>query len=479
MWSVDTQKLVSQSRILMRRKWPYPAWLKLDIWGETVMRRSVIFGGTLAAVVGITIGFSSAALWPQDTPRLLAADNDYLLNPKAQVSATAAWEAASAVAPIRSVTRTVVARNGDNLMGLLTRAGADRGDAYTAIQSLEGVYDPRRNLRVGHKLLITFDPDREDANGPLQLAKVELPLAFDRDVAVQRAANGDFTAQEIEKKLQRRLVLASGTINSSLFQDGREADIPAPVLVKMIQVYSFDVDFQREIREGDRFEILYERFFDRAGNVVHDGEVAYAMLSLKSTELPLYQYETTEGNLDYFNAKGQSVRKALMRTPIDGARLSSGYGKRKHPILGYTKMHTGTDFAAPRGTPIYAAGNGKVTQIGRNGGYGNYIRIRHNGTYQTAYAHMKGFARGLKNGSRVKQGQIIGYVGTTGRSTGPHLHYEVFKDGGRTNPQRLKLPSGETLAGAELKRFETYRADIDELNDSLAKDIQLAGKPEP
>ncbi len=448
------------------------------------MRRRMIFGGTLAAaVVGIAIGLSSAALLPNESSRVLAAglgaDNDSRLDPKAQVAITAAWEAAWEAAPVASVTRAVVARNGDNLMGLLTRAGAARSDAATAIESLKGVYDPRRDLRVGQKLLITFDLGNAGAEAPMQLAKLKLPLAFDRDVSVERANGGGFKAQETEKKLERRLIRAAGTIDSSLFQDGREADIPASVLAKLIQLYSFDVDFQREIRQGDAFEILFERFFDERGDAVHDGEVAYAMLSLRGSTLPLYQYETPEGNLDYFNDKGQSVRKALMRTPIDGARLSSPYGKRVHPILGYTKMHTGTDFAAPRGTPIYAAGNGTITQIGRNGGYGNYIRIRHsNGSYQTAYAHMKGFARGLKKGSRVKQGQVIGYVGSSGNSTGQHLHYEVFKDGSRMNPMSLKLPSGEILAGAALDRFTAHQVQIDTLNETLGQDVQLAGKPD-
>lgn len=444
------------------------------------MRRRIILGGIVTAVVGITIGFSSAAFLPRQATVALAGDNDSTLDPKAQVAIITTWEAAASLSPVRSVTRAVVARNGDNLMGLLTRAGADRSDAATAIAALKGVYDPRRDLRIGHKLLITFDPKGADLEAPLVLAKVELPLAFDRDVSIQRKIDGAFTAQEVEKKLERRLVQASGTIDSSLFQDGREAEIPPQVLIQLIQLYSFDVDFQREIRAGDAFEILYERLFDENGNVVHDGEVAYAKLTLRGTEMPLYQYTTAANNTDYFNAKGQSVRKALMRTPIDGARLSSAYGKRKHPILGYTKMHTGTDFAAPRGTPIYAAGNGVITQIGRNGGYGNYIRIRHtNGSYQTAYAHTKGFARGLKKGSRVKQGQVIAYVGSTGNSTGPHLHYEVFKDGKRTNPQKLQLPSGEILAGVELARFMAEREQTDALNQSLGQDVQLAGKPAP
>lgn len=202
---------------------------------------------------------------------------------------------------------------------------------------------------------------------------------------------------------------------------------------------------------------MYEQFRGENGDVVHQGNIHYAKLTLRDKGVPLYRYTTTKGNLDYFNAKGESVRKTLMRTPIDGARLSSRFGKRKHPILGYTRMHSGVDFAAPRGTPIYAAGNGTVVQSGRNGGYGNYVRIRHNGTYQTAYAHLSKFARGARRGARVRQGQVIGYVGTTGRSTGPHLHYEVLRNGRQINPRSVRIPSGEKLKGAELKKFLAMR----------------------
>ena len=187
-----------------------------------------------------------------------------------------------------------------------------------------------------------------------------------------------------------------------------------------------------------------------------------------------YRYTPKSGVTDYFDEKGQSVRKTLMRTPIDGARLSSGYGMRKHPILGYSRMHKGVDFAAPRGTPIYAAGDGVVEMAGRNGGYGNYVRLRHTGSYKTAYAHMRGFAKGIRAGVRVKQGQVIGYVGTTGRSTGPHLHYEVMVDNKQTNPRSIKLPSGETLKGADLKAYEVARQDIDRRREAALTRTQIA-----
>ena len=233
-----------------------------------------------------------------------------------------------------------------------------------------------------------------------------------------------------------------------------DAGLPISILMEMVQIFSFDVDFQREIQKGDKFEVLYENQLNDDGETVALGPVLFASLSLSGKILGLYRHEPGNGPVDYFNIKGQSARKALMRTPINGASLSSGYGMRRHPILGYNKMHRGLDFSAPRRTPIVAAGDGVIEVAGRNGSYGKYIRIRHNGTYKTAYAHMKGYARGMRAGKRVRQGQTIGYVGTTGRSTGPHLHYEVLRNGTQMNPRKLKLPTGQKLKGTALAQFE-------------------------
>jgi murein DD-endopeptidase MepM/ murein hydrolase activator NlpD len=425
--------------------------------------RTIAIGATLAVAIlaaafvgGIFIGQKTAA-----PPAEVEAQIDAF----SHVRSTALWEAEIDRQPPAPITRVVAVESGDNLMGVLLRAGADRTVAHAAIQSLNGSYDPRRDLNVGDELQITFGPgdtstaaDAEQDDIPSYvLARLTLPVSYDRQIDVSRNDNGGFVANEVERQLERELVQASGRIDSSLFVDATAAGIPPRVLAELIRIYSFDVDFQRDIWQGDQFELMYEQFRGQNGDIVHEGEIHYAKMTLRSTELPLYRYTTTAGNLDYFNAKGQSVRKTLMRTPIDGARLSSRFGKRRHPILGYTRMHAGVDFAAPSGTPIYAAGNGTVVQAGRNGGYGKYIRIRHNGTYQTAYAHMSRYARGVRSGRRVKQGQIIGYVGSTGRSTGPHLHYEVLRSGRQVNPRSVRIPSGEKLKGAELKKFAVVR----------------------
>ncbi len=419
-------------------------------------------GAAIALVVGAV---SVNAFWnPSQKFYIADGDNDAERRALADVRWQTVWEGETEPAPPMPITTAVEVKSGDSLMQVLTKAGIERQQAYSAIESLRGVYDPRRNLRVGDELRLKFSPptQRED-NAPLRFVSLTLPLAFDRDVAVRRHSDGSFSAEEVARDLDQRTERAAGEISSSLFVAGADAGVPAAVLVELIRIFSFDVDFQREIQPGDGFELLFERFYDRAGTVVSEGGIKYAKLTLSGKELPLYEYTTSEGDIDYFNAQGESVRKALMRTPIDGARLSSRFGNRKHPILGYTRLHAGVDFAAPTGTPIYAAGNGVIEAIGRNGGYGNYIRIRHNGTYHTAYAHLNGYARGMKKGTRVRQGQVIGYVGSTGRSTGPHLHYEVHKHGNKIDPLKLKLPSGEKLAGERLVAFQQHREQLDGL----------------
>jgi murein DD-endopeptidase MepM/ murein hydrolase activator NlpD len=355
---------------------------------------------------------------------------------------------------------------GETLAGVLARAGVKGADADAAIRAFSGAYDPRR-LLPGQKINVRFRPPETASDGARTGATpgTFLGFAFEPDfrheIVVVRHADGRFTAAKEAKKIKRSLARVAAGIKSSLYLAGQAQGLPANVLAELIRIYSWDVDFQRDIRAGDSFEVTYEEIRDEAGQLVHAGTVHFAALTLSGERRPLYRFVTGEGNVDYFDDRGKGARKALMRTPIDGARLSSGFGKRRHPVLGYTKMHRGVDFAAPSGTPIYAAGDGVVTYAGRKGGYGNYINIRHNGRYHTAYAHMKGFARGIGRGKRVRQGQVIGYVGTTGRSTGPHLHYEILVDGGQVNPLRVRMPSGRKLKGEELERFMAAKEQMD------------------
>ena len=372
------------------------------------------------------------------------------------------------------VRKAMIIRSGDTLSAALTRAGGTREEAEAAIVAFRKVHNPRR-LRVGQTLSLAFEQEN-GSNGAPRLAALALDVAADRDVVVTRGDDGIFLPSVVDRPLDRILQRTVGTIDSNLYDAALAAGMPNQVLMEMVHIFSFDVDFQRDIQPGDRFEVLYEAVFNRAGEFVENGPILYATLEVGEREVELFRYEPDEGPADHLDARGASVRKALMRTPINGARLSSGYGVRKHPILGYNKKHLGVDFAAPKGTPVYAGGDGAIAMIGRHGNYGKYIRIRHNGTYSTGYAHLNGFAKGMKRGKRVRQGQVIAYVGSTGMSTGPHLHYEVMQGNKRINPMTLKLPSGRKLAGRELALFHEQVQKITILRAEVPAVTQLANR---
>ena len=380
----------------------------------------------------------------------------------------AALSDAAQSVPVR---RSVTVKKGGTLMRTLLAAGTERRQAHLAIIALEKVFNPRR-LQVGQEILITLQPTETGAD---RLLSVTLPLSAEREVAAVRTDDGTFVPDEINKPLHREVVRAEGEISDALFLATSRAGVPVQVVMEAIRIFSWDIDFQRDIQKGDRFQFLFERFFSESGEAVRDGNVVFASLVLSGKEFRLYRHTMEDGSVEYFDPNGQSARRALLRTPVDGARLSSGFGRRKHPILGYTKFHRGIDFAAPRGTPIVAAGDGVVEFAGRNGAYGRYLRLRHNGTYKTAYGHMHRIAKGLRPGVRVKQGTVIGFVGSTGRSTGPHLHYEVMAQGRQINPMKLKLPTGQALAGGALEVFHERRVEIDSLFAGTLALYQTAG----
>ena len=358
----------------------------------------------------------------------------------------------------REVRELVVGR-GDTLMHLLLRAGVPRNQAAGAIEAIRKVYDPRR-IVPGRKLVVTYlagDPALEDRN--IVLREIKLDTGPGKAVAVEGKAAG-FRARRVETPTELRLVRASGKISSSLYHAAKKAAMPPPIFVQLVRIYSWDVDFQREIRKGDSFDAAWESLYTPEGALVDHGKMVYGSLTLSGKRLELYRFESRRGT-DYFDKKGAGARKPLLRTPIDGARLSSGYGKRRHPILGYTKMHRGVDFAARPGTPIFAAGDGRVAYAGRKGTFGIYMRIRHNERYQTAYAHMRAIRRGVRRGTRVTQGQVIGYVGSTGRSTGPHLHYEILVNGHQVNPMRVAMTPQLRLKGEDLAAFHVFRGSLE------------------
>ena len=279
---------------------------------------------------------------------------------------------------------------------------------------------------------------------------------------VRNNDNLNFDEEILSIKLDKKILYKENVILQSLYKSASNENIPPNIIIEFARIYGFQVDFQRDIRKEDKFQIMYEVFINKEKEVIETGEILYANLKLSGQDNSLYFFNEV-GSEGHYDKNGKSVQKALMKTPINGARLSSSFGMRKHPIDGFNKMHRGTDFAAPKGTPIMASGNGIIKKVGWCGGGGNCIKIRHNSTYETVYAHMSKFARGIKNGVRVKQGQTIGYVGSTGKSTGPHLHYEVIVNGKKVNSQTLKLPSGKILKGKKRELFETNKIRLDVL----------------
>ncbi len=358
---------------------------------------------------------------------------------------------------------------GDTLLGLLTGVGVDRTEAHAAVARLADVYDPR-DLRPGQRLQVETD-----------VAAASLKrLAFDPNqrerIELVRTHEGAYRSERTEKPTTLETRYATARVEHSLHGAATAAGVPPDVLARVIKLFSWDVDFQRDTRPGDQLKLLFDEELLTDGTPLGSGDIRYAKLDIAGMTLEAFRFER-DGALEYFDRDGRSLRKFLLRTPVNGARISSGFGKRRHPILGYTRMHQGVDFAAPTGTPIYAAGSGRLVRVGRLGGYGNYIRIDHGNGYETAYAHMSRYASGMRRGGRVKQGEVIGYVGSTGRSTGPHLHFEVLKGGTQINPLKVAQPPAERLSGTTLAAFERLIKTTDRQVADLAGRAVAAGTP--
>lgn len=340
-------------------------------------------------------------------------------------------------------------RSGDSVASTLIRAGVRPADAQAAANSV-APHLPATTFRAGRDLRITFL--HPVGGGEPRFLGFVFQSSLTRDVIVRREAAG-FTTQAFERPVARELIRSGRAIQTSFYQTALDAGVPGEMVGQLIRVFSYDVDFQRDIQPGDRFEVLWEGLRDEAGKVIRATSLRYAALHLRGRTLALYRFEHG-GEAGWYDAQGRSVRKALLRTPVDAAAIVSGFGMRMHPILGYSRMHQGVDFAASHGARIMASGDGIIEAIGPNGDYGNYIRIRHVGTLATAYAHLSRFAPGLKIGSMVRQGQVIGYVGSTGMSTGPHLHYEMLVAGRQVDPARHPHAATRQLAGQEMVRFQ-------------------------
>ena len=357
----------------------------------------------------------------------------------------------------------IVVSKGDNFAKVLKKAGIKNSDIDKIIINGKDTYNfSKIYLGDNVKIFSRYDDDI--------LNKFKLIYRFSNteELIVSLNDQQNFEYQVNEIPLESEKVYVKGTIKTSLYEAMKDAGLSDLAITEVIRIYSFDVDFQRDIYENDTFELYFTKKVNEDGKTVEIEDPEYLLLTSRGTPLKYYLFTTPDFS-EYFDEKGKGMTKSLMKTPINGARLSSGFGYRKHPILGYNKLHKGVDFAAPSGTPIFAAGNGVVEFAGKNGAYGNYVRIRHDGTFKTAYAHMKSLKKGIYDGVRVKQGDIIGYVGTTGRSTGPHLHYEIIQNGEQMNPAKLKLPSGRKLNEQELKQFNNLIVVMNQEIDELSK----------
>ena len=350
---------------------------------------------------------------------------------------------------------------GDSLQKILLKEKIPKVEINKIYQKTKGIVDLTK-IRPGQTITVIFGiKQNKPSISRITFQVDELSTAY----IYYSNKTDDYEVRLNQKNLEKVNFLAKGVIINSLFASAQKIDVDAEVIVEFARIFGFEIDFQRDIRKNDEFQIFYERFEDDEGENFKNGNILFAYLKNSGREIKLYRYKDSKNNIGYFTPDGKSIEKALMKTPINGARLSSGYGMRKHPILGYNKLHQGTDFAARRGTPIMASGSGTVERASWFGAYGKYVRIRHNSTYKTAYAHLSKFGRNIKAGKKVKQGQIIGYVGSTGRSTGPHLHYEVLVNNKRINSQRLKLPSGKKLSQNEMKNFNLEKKRIDQLTE--------------
>tara|TARA_B100000945_G_scaffold4715_1_gene3977 strand:+ start:123 stop:1424 length:1302 start_codon:yes stop_codon:yes gene_type:complete len=320
-------------------------------------------------------------------------------------------------------------------------------------------------LKINQKILFTINKSNN------KLSELIIPISKTKKIKLARDfSTNEFNLSKIITNLSRKVVYNEGKITQSLYRSATNQKIPPNIIIEFARIYGFQIDFQRDIRRNDTYQIIYEIFEDDKNKFYSTGNILFADLSLSNQSNAFY-YFNDNGEEGHYDINGKSVKKALMKTPINGARLSSKFGMRKHPIDGYNKMHRGTDFAAPEGTPIMASGDGVVTKASWCGGGGNCVKIRHNSSYSTVYAHMSKFAKNIRKGKRVKQGQVIGYVGSTGKSTGPHLHYEVIHNGTRINSQTLKLPSGKILKNRSRKLFEVSKLKIDVLKSEIIAQI--------
>lgn len=366
---------------------------------------------------------------------------------------------------------------GDTLSSVLTRANISNDQVNAAIMALKTVFNPRQ-LKPEHDLFVTTSESSKET-GKRNLLSLLIRPRFEEQILIEQDETGGYKATKQERKIIKTVKAVQGTIDNSLYIAASQVGVPSKIIHEMIKAYSYEVDFQRNLKSGDEFELMFEIFEDQETGKSMPGDLLFACLKLEGKPSNIYRFQHKDGTIGYYNETGMSIRKAILQTPVDGARISSGFGFRHHPILGYNKMHKGVDFAVGVGTPVMAAGDGVVEKAGLFSTYGKYVRIRHTNGYKTAYAHLSRFHKGLRVGHKVRQGQVIAYSGNTGRSTGAHLHYEILLHDKHVNPRTVKkLPGGEKLGGKTLESFKFKRSEMEKmyiaLNTNIKSETQLA-----
>lgn len=365
-----------------------------------------------------------------------------------------------------------VITEGDNLASIFKEAKISNEHSYKIIKEIRKVYNPRK-LKIGNTIFVDFDPIQNSEFVKPKLIKIRTSNI--KEIEIKLLENGVFKAVLKDIPLIKHYVRLTGEINNSFIASAAKLAIPHHAIMAIVKAYSYDVDFQRDIKKGNKLDLLIDKYYTSDGKFSHISGVVYAKLTLHDRNVEIFRFADKDNDLHYYNKDALCVRKQLLRTPINAARISSRFGMRKHPVLGYSRMHKGVDFAAPIGSPILAAGKGVVQIVARKGGYGKYIRIKHSNEYSTAYAHLSRYAKNIAKGTKVKQGQVIGYVGMTGVTSGPHLHYEVLQNGKQINPQKLKLAPQEKLTGKELQEFNKHKTEIINLLAKLSPSAETTG----
>ena len=450
-----------------------PSYLKFDIKHKN--RQKLI---TMGYAVAVTFAFIlsltnnnavEASVSKSDRAGYLMIENSVVNNmsnpdtiyPEASVdNIRSLFSMVNTLVSQKDVDKEITVQKGDTLISILNNLGLNREQSNDLFYALKKHYDPR-NLKIGQKLAANLSIHSRSGDIIRFNSLTIEPAVGERVVAVLNE-NDEFEVSAVKDELIEEVNSATGSISGTLSGSMQAHGVPNRIVNKFISIFAYAVDFRHDVRKGDKFEIVYENYLAPNGKVVKSGNVVYAALILRKDKIAMYRFKSRDGNIDYYTEKGQALKKTLDKKPMSyrNARISSPFGKRYHPILRQTKIHWGVDYAAPRGTLVYAGGDGVVQVAKYNGAYGNYVKIRHNSEFSTAYGHMQSIAKGIRPGTRVKQGQVIGYVGSTGRSTGPHLHYEVVQNGRRVNPRTIRASTGENLAGRDLANFKNMVADL-------------------